>query len=224
MYTRVFEHDDFYVLNKAAGANLHRNQHGESLLDRLAADTGESSLHLVHRLDDATSGLLLVARNPGAAAELGRCFSERQVDKFYLALAAGRPAKKQGLVVGDIVKARGGSYRLSRRCENPSRTRFISTSIGPGKRCYLLKPATGKTHQLRVVMASLGTPILGDPRYGKVAAERCYLHAWGLRFRYRGAELSFSCLPSSGEAFKDRAVEAALLEWAPPWQLPWGAQ
>lgn len=223
MYELVYEHSDFFVLNKTAGANLHRNHHHESLLDRLSTERGETGLHLVHRLDDATSGLLLIARNAEAAAELGRSFSERLIDKFYIAIALGKPRKKQGAVVGDIIKARGGSYRLSRSCNNPSRTRFISTSIAPGKRCYLLKPATGKTHQLRVVMASLGVPILGDERYGKSPADRCYLHAWGLRFDYLGVPMSFTCEPSSGEAFGDRAVEAALVEWSPPWQLPWGA-
>ncbi len=224
MYSLVHRHPDFYVIDKAPGANLHRNDRGRSVLDALADDYPcESSLHLVHRLDDATSGLLLIARNPVAAAHLAELFRNRKIEKYYIALADGRPRKKQGSVVGDIEKSRGGSYRLSRSRNNPSKTRFISTSVAAGRRCYLLKPITGKTHQLRVVMASLGAAILGDTRYGKVAADRCYLHAWALRFDYQGETLSFVCPPSSGEGFADRAVASALLEWAPPWGLPWGA-
>ncbi len=223
MYSLVHRHADFYVIDKAPGANLHRNDRGVSLMDTLSRDLLDPSLHLVHRLDDATSGLLLIARNAEAAANLAAVFRQRAIDKYYIALADGRPRKKQGLVIGDIEKARGGSYRLSRSRSNPSKTRFISCGLGGGRRCYLLKPITGKTHQLRVVMSSLGAAILGDSRYGRTPADRCYLHAWALRFDYGGETYNFICPPTAGESFADRAVEAALLEWAPPWELPWGS-
>lgn len=218
----LFCHADFYLVNKAAGANLHRNQRGESLLDSMRAELGDEALYLVHRLDDATSGLLLVARNHPAAATLSALFRERRIDKYYLALAEGRPAKKQGLVTGDIEKSRNGSYRLSRECRNPSRTRFISVGVSPKRRMYLLKPYTGKTHQLRVVMKSLSVPILGDLRYGKTDADRCYLHAYALAFDYRDEPYQFCLPPAQGEHFADRAVQDALVEWREPWTMSWG--
>ncbi len=221
-YDLLYRHDDFYLIDKHAGVNLHRNQRGSSLLDTLRHELGDEALYLVHRLDDATSGLLLIARNKSAAAQLSAQFSERHVQKFYIALADGKPRKKQGLVVGDIVKARNGSYRLSRSRDNPSRTRFISSAVMPGLRLYLLKPHTGKTHQLRVVMSSLGVPILGDERYGKTEADRCYLHAFALCFDYGGHHYQFCQQPSSGQRFVDRAVQEALVEWRQPWALNWG--
>ena len=218
----LHRHDDFYLIDKHPGVNVHRNQRGRSLLDAVRDALGDQALYLVHRLDDATSGLLLIARNKSAAAQLAALFSERRVEKFYLALACGKPQKKQGLVVGDIEKARNGSYRLSRKLENPSRTRFVSSALSPGIRLYLLKPYTGKTHQLRVVMRSLGVPILGDERYGKMAAERCYLHAYALSFDYGGEHFQFCQPPSVGPRFADRAVQDALVEWREPWGLSWG--
>ena len=80
-------------------------------------------------------------------------------------------------------KARNGSYRLLRTLDNPAITRFwsrLDTSFG--ERLFLLKPHTGKTHQLRVAMKSLGAPIFGDTRYGGDEADRTYLHAWALEF------------------------------------------
>lgn len=218
----LYCHDDFYLIDKHPGVNVHRNQRGSSLLDAMRDALGDEALYLLHRLDDATSGLLLVGRNKSAAAALSALFSQRTIDKYYLAIADGKPRKKQGLVVGDINKARNGSYRLSRQLSNPSRTRFISSSLSPGRRLYLLRPYTGKTHQLRVVMNSLGAPILGDERYGNVPADRCYLHAYSLCFDYRGEHYAFAHAPAQGQHFADRAVRSALVEWRQPWALTWG--
>lgn len=220
-YRVVADHDDFLLINKSPGANLHRNQRGRSLLDQLADDFPAHRLLLVHRLDDVTSGLLLLAKHSAAAAELAEQFRSRAVQKFYLAIADGKPRKKQGLIVGDLEKSRGGSYKLSRRTDNPSRTRFISASVGAGQRLYLLRPETGKTHQLRVVLSSLGVPILGDRRYGGADSDRAYLHAWVLCFRYGGQDFRFQCAPTYGIRFQSPAVNEALRHWHEPWQLPW---
>ena len=70
--------------------------------------------------------------------------------------------------------------------ENPAQTRFTSQSAGSGRRLFVLQPLTGKTHQLRVAMKSIGSPIIGDTLYGGTPAERLYLHAWRLSFPFRG--------------------------------------
>lgn len=214
---------DFLLVDKAPDSNLHRNSHSHSLLDRLKVDFQQQELFPVHRLDDATSGLLIVARHRAAAAELGRLFEARQVEKYYVAIADGKPRKKQGAVQGDLIKSRGGSYRLSRGQIRPSKTHFLSFSLAPGRRLYLLRPYTGKTHQLRVVMKSLGVPILGDKRYGPAGAseERLYLHAYGLRFRYGGQNFSICQPPRSGAVFQDGALQRALVELGDPWSLSW---
>lgn len=221
---RVLENnEDYLVIDKAPGVNLHRNHHAQSLIDVIHADFPGSSLHLVHRLDDATSGLLLLAKNPSVAAELGELFSNREIEKYYFAVADGKPAKKQGVVGGDIKKSRSGSYLLSRTRTNPSVTQFFSYSIEDGRRAYLLKPRTGKTHQLRVVMKSLSVPILGDRRYGPSVqdCDRMYLHALALRFYFRGSLRSYVSSPSIGDAFLDGALQAVLLNCAKPWEITW---
>lgn len=222
-YRLVFSGKDFLIIDKPAGSNVHRNHHESSLVDCIKADLGLNALHLVHRLDDDTSGLLILAKHGQAAAEFGRLFEQRQVDKFYLALASGKPSKKQGAVTGDLEKTRGGNYRLSRNSTNPSRTHFFSYALLPGKRLYLLKPYTGKTHQLRVVMKSLGVPILGDRRYGPSTtdSDRMYLHAYALAFSYQGERYQFICPPEQGQAFHDGGFVRALLNLPPPWSMLW---
>lgn len=223
----VFDHDDFVVVDKPAGSNLHRNDKGESLVDRLKAGLGLDSLHLVHRLDDDTSGLLILAKHAVAAAAFGRLFEQGQIAKYYVALAEGRPRKKQGSVVGDLSKTRDGNYRLNHSRLHPSRTHFFSVSLGPGRRLYVLRPYTGKTHQLRVVMKSLGVPILGDRRYGAAQArdhwDRLYLHACALTFTLAGQQYQLYRAPSQGREFGDGACVAALLNLAAPWSLAWPA-
>jgi tRNA pseudouridine32 synthase/23S rRNA pseudouridine746 synthase len=222
-YKIIEDNEDYLVVDKAPGVNLHRNQHAQSLIDVLHGDFPGESLHLVHRLDDATSGLLLIAKNPLAAAEFGRLFATREIEKFYFALADGKPIKKQGMVVGDIKKSRSGSYLLSRTRSNPSTSQFFSFAIKDGRRAYLLKPHTGKTHQLRVVMKSLGVPILGDRRYGPGTqdSDRMYLHAMALRFHFRGSERRYLCVPHDGEAFVDGALQPVLLDCQSPWDIKW---
>ncbi|GAB3380405.1 pseudouridine synthase [Spongiibacter taiwanensis] len=221
----IYSNADFIVVDKPAGSNLHRNDRGESLVDRLKKALGLNSLFLVHRLDDDTSGLLMLAKHPAAAQEFGRLFANDGVAKCYVALADGKPKKKQGRVVGDLLKARNGNYRLSQDRVNPSRTHFFSYSLSPGRRLYLLRPYTGKTHQLRVVMKSLGVPILGDRRYGPAEQQGCwdrlYLHAYSLQFSLAGQPYEFQRLPTVGREFAVGACQAALLDLASPWSLAW---
>lgn len=187
----AFHHADFYLLNKPAGAPMHANQHELSVVHQLAAQTGET-LYPVHRLDTPTSGALLIARNKAAAAALSQLFEQRQITKQYIAIAAGKPSKKQGLISGDMDNVRRGNWRLLRSQNNPAQTRFTSHSLKPGYRYYLLQPLTGRTHQLRVALRSLGTPIVGDQRYGGERHDYLHLHAWQLEFSYHGENFALS--------------------------------
>lgn len=187
----AFHHADFYLLNKPAGAPMHANQHELSVVHQLAAQTGEI-LYPVHRLDTPTSGALLIARNKAAAAALSQLFEQRQISKQYIAIAAGKPSKKQGLISGDMDNVRRGNWRLLRSQNNPAQTRFSSHSLKPGYRYYLLQPLTGRTHQLRVALKSLGTPIVGDQRYGGEHHDYLHLHAWQLQFSYHGENFVLS--------------------------------
>ena len=82
-------------------------------------------------------------------------------------------------------KSRRGAWKLMRSTENPAVTEFNCQSLEPGLRLFVLHPHTGKTHQLRVAMKSLGSPILGDTLYGGKAASRMFLHAWKIKFDYQ---------------------------------------
>lgn len=179
----VFRHPDFYILNKPAGAPMHANDIEAGIVTQLAEHLNET-LFPVHRLDTPTSGALIVARSSSSAAALSGLFAQRAIKKTYIAIAAGKPNQKQGLIKGDMDKVRRGNWRLSYSQNNPAVTRFFSYSLKPGYRYYLLHPETGKTHQLRVALKSIGAPICGDTRYGGESAEHLHLHAWELEFDY----------------------------------------
>jgi tRNA pseudouridine32 synthase/23S rRNA pseudouridine746 synthase len=223
MYELVDETDEFILVNKFAGVSVHKDGHLNQfgLFNQLKLDF-DRPLYPAHRLDAMTSGLLLLAKTPEVAAELGRLFATREVEKYYLAIAAGKPRKKQGLVVGDMAKSRGGSYKLLRSHDNPAKTRFISQLHAPGIRAYLLKPYSGKTHQLRVMMKSIGVAILGDQRYGGAAADRGYLHAFALRFTLFGVEHSYQLPATYGQWFIAPFDQPLMQHWHNPWALSWG--
>ena len=184
----VYQTDDFIIIYKPCGLSVHKDQSEIGLTTLLAEQLDVPQVWLVHRLDKVTSGLLILALNAESAAEFFRLFSEHHVQKTYLALSNHKPKKKQGLIIGDMQKARNGAWKLCPSKENPAITRFESVSCEPNLRLFILKPQTGKTHQLRVAMKSLGSPILGDALYGKKTEkiDRTYLHAARLQFEFKG--------------------------------------
>ncbi|WP_274571990.1 TIGR01621 family pseudouridine synthase [Neisseria leonii] len=195
MFEMVFRHRDFVLIDKAAGVSVHSGENG-SLTAAVAAAAGVPRVWLVHRLDKPTSGLLLLALNAEAAGVFGRMFAQRQVAKTYLALSPDRPKKKQGRIRGGMAKARGGAWKLTRGRDNEAVTDFHTAPFSDGLRWFVLRPQTGRTHQLRVAMKSLGSPILGDTLYGGRAAERLFLHAAVLAFEYGGEKFVFRRLPA----------------------------
>ena len=203
----LFTHTDFYIINKPPGVTMHDADNG--IVSLLRQQTGEH-LHLCHRLDDGTSGALVLARNRQAAAWFGDAFARHQIQKYYLALACGKPAKKQGTISGDMKNRRRGQHILLKTRHNPAVTQFFSDSLLPGIRIYLVKPLTGKTHQIRVALKSLGVPILGDTLYGADASDRLYLHAYRLCFTYAGQMINVEADINHGEQFTAMSFDAWL--------------
>lgn len=206
----LYEHDDFLVCEKPHGLAFHtesdESQSTDGFVSLLRAQLGSSSLYPVHRLDRVTSGAMLVAKNSNANSELSQLFQSNSVSKIYLAISDKKPKKKQGVVSGDMQKARGGSYKLCRTHDNASITRFYAARFdgegegeGDGGWAFWLMPQTGKTHQLRVVCKSLGSPILGDTRYGGTKSERCFLHAYQLGFRYKDVDYCINAEPQEAK-------------------------
>ncbi|MBV7387625.1 TIGR01621 family pseudouridine synthase [Pasteurellaceae bacterium TAE3-ERU1] len=208
----VYQHPQFLVLDKPPGLSVHKDDNATGLLEQVAKELGVAKLWLVHRLDKATSGALILAKSAQSASQFQQLFAQKAIVKHYIALAKGKPKKKQGWVIGDMQKARNGAYRLSLGRENPAVTRFESVSLAPHLRFYHLMPQTGKTHQLRVAMKSLSVPILGDARYGGEAADRTYLHAYCLQFAYNGQTIDVRCAPTCGEHFQTPAVQQAIAQ------------
>jgi tRNA pseudouridine32 synthase/23S rRNA pseudouridine746 synthase len=204
----VFEHDDFFVFNKPAGASFH-SESGTGFFAELAQCYPLETLFPVHRLDRITSGLLLVARNKTAAQLFTELFASHNIRKTYLALSDKKPSKKQGTISGDMQRTRDGSWKLLRTRQDPAITAFVSHALVPGLRLFILQPKTGRTHQLRVMMKALGSPILGDNRYGGTAADRGYLHAYSLTFAWKSEQVSIEAMPEQGERFA--AVSAEML-------------
>ena len=208
----VYQTDDFIIIYKPCGLSVHKDQSEIGLTTLLAEQLGVPQVWLVHRLDKVTSGLLILALNAESAAEFFRLFSEHHIQKTYLALSNQKPKKKQGLLVGDMQKARNGAWKLCQSKENPAITRFESVSCEPNLRLFILKPQTGKTHQLRVAMKSLGSPILGDALYGKNTEkiDRTYLHAARLQFEFKGQAFDVFTPPKEGEWWHRENVQSQI--------------
>lgn len=186
---------DFLVVYKPNGMSFHAESDDVGFIESLYDMTPYKELFPVHRLDKMTSGLCLVALHKLAAQTFGRLFEERLVRKMYVAVSEKKPKKKQGIIKGGMSPSRRGQWKLTQELNNVAETRFCSCSLVPGKRLYFLEPKTGKTHQLRVAMKSIGSPILGDTRYGGGVSERGYLHACYLSFNWNGSIKSYFQLP-----------------------------
>ena len=213
--TICFEHPDFVVINKPAGISVHKDEQAVGLSEKLAKQLDVEKLWLVHRLDKVTSGLLIFARNQAAAVTFYHLFHEHKVEKTYLALSDKKPKKKQGKIIGDMEKSRGGSWKLCPTKNHPAITQFHSLSLAPNLRLFILQPKTGKTHQLRVAMKSLSSPILGDTRYAGSTADRVYLHAYQLAFVYQGEDFLIRAWPTSGH-FGANIDESAIMAISQP--------
>lgn len=222
----IDENDDFIIVEKPHNINFHDEgeiKHGffnqVKIMGQVQAKFDD--LYPVHRLDKMTSGLIIFAKNLATAQHFQQLFEQHKVEKYYLAISDKKPKKKQGLIKGDMAKSRRGMWKLLRSQDNPATTQFFSYPLTAGRRLYLLKPHSGKTHQLRVALSSIGSPILGDPSYatqGNIQEQRGYLHAYALRFNFNGQYFQYVLPPSSGEYFTEGL---ALNELRFPWTLSW---
>jgi len=183
------------VLNKPPGLATQGGtktvEHVDGLLDALQFEA-EGRPKLVHRLDKDTSGALLVARTSRAAAFFAKTFSGRTAKKVYWALVVDVPSIEDGMIELPIAKQPGtGGEKMHVDEENgqPARTRYRVIERAGNRTCWVeLQPFTGRTHQLRVHMAAIGHPIVGDGKYGGAAAfltggisRKMHLHARRIR-------------------------------------------
>jgi 23S rRNA pseudouridine955/2504/2580 synthase len=192
----VLYRDDWaLVVNKPAGLAVQggtgTDRHIDALLDGLRFDSAERP-RLVHRLDKDTSGVLLIARHAAAAAFFTRAFRDRTTRKIYWAIVTGLPRPGRGRI--DLGLTKGGASGRERVHADGEGGKsavtyyWVIDHAGARASWVALLPVTGRTHQLRAHCAALGTPILGDGKYGGSAAQlpggaaanRLHLHARSL--------------------------------------------
>jgi len=209
----LYQDDHLIVLNKPYGLAVQGGpgiaRHVDGMLEGLRVAGGHRP-RLVHRLDRDTTGLLLIARTPAAAAKLAASFRGRDMDKTYWAVVAGRPVPVEGeidLPLKRIGGAHGGGDRGERTApaerddEEAARaiTEYRTLDHAARKLAWLeLKPHTGRTHQLRVHCVAIRAPILGDLKYARPdqnnafaatvsgLSEKMHLHARSLSFPHPG--------------------------------------
>ena len=145
---------------------------------------------VVHRLDRDTSGLLVMTRSDEAFAALGEQMRAREIEREYIALVRGRPQSRRGTIDAEIGRDRNdiGRMAVGGRGERPAITHFELAEPLVGTSLLHLKLETGRTHQIRVHLAAIGHPVLGDPLYGvpgtQVGLRRQFLHAARLGFTH----------------------------------------
>jgi 23S rRNA pseudouridine1911/1915/1917 synthase len=209
IFTVVHEDAEIIVVDKPAGLVVHHGagHHGGTLVDGLLARFPElqglalagggdaERPGIVHRLDKGTSGLLVVARTPGAYRSLTKQFRAHRAGREYLVLAAGTVEADEGTVdapIGRSTRQRTRMAVTARGREARTEYRVITRFADPSP-CTLLEARldTGRTHQVRVHLAAIGHPVIGDERYGRSQARprpvvahmdpgRLFLHAFRL--------------------------------------------
>ncbi|HEX7820070.1 MAG TPA: RluA family pseudouridine synthase, partial [Sphingobium sp.] len=200
------------VINKPPGlatqGGTKMHEHVDGLLDALAFERDDRP-RLVHRLDKDTSGALLLARTARAAAHFAKSFSSRTARKVYWAIIMDVPSVADGIIELPIAKqpgTGGEKMHVDEKEGAPARTRYRIIERAGNRACWVeLQPYTGRTHQLRVHMAAIGHPIVGDGKYGGKNAfltgtisRKMHLHARRIRIDHPdGSPLDVRAEPPS---------------------------
>jgi 23S rRNA pseudouridine1911/1915/1917 synthase len=197
----VYQDEDLIVIDKQAGLPTHPapGHPGHTIVNALLArfpglpiDDDPDRPGIVHRLDKDTSGLMLIARNKQALDNLKAQFKERSVKKAYLVLAKGHLSPENGVIDAPIGRDPNNRKRMAVVTSGrEARTEFSVIRYTGSYSLLEVRPETGRTHQIRVHLAAIGHPVVGDATYGgkSTLVPRQFVHACRLGFK----------LPSSGE-------------------------
>ena len=200
----VYEDGDMIVLNKSAGVSVHPGPGhfydtiGNFLLDYYDSKGEPSDFHPVHRLDRGTTGLLVAAKHPHAQEVLKNQLHTSGFQRTYLAICQGVPQPPAGVIDAPIGPKPGSLMEQMVRTDGkPARTHYRTLSLHSGRALVELRLDTGRTHQIRVHMAHIGHPLLGDFLYGQEDRDlipRAALHSVRLALRHpiTGQEMTFT--------------------------------
>ena len=227
LFDIIHEDDELLVVNKPSDLVCHPTKGDEfsSLISRVRLHLGSTTQpHLVNRLDRETSGVTVVAKSTVIAGELGRLWEARTVEKEYLAIVHGHICDDHGLIDAPLGKDESSRVAIKdcvRPDGTPAQTKFhvegrLATPGGESTYSLLLiQPHTGRKHQIRIHLAHIGHPIVGDKIYGgdedlylalvegrltdeqraRLILPNQALHASAVRFNWRGAQVEFRCEP-----------------------------
>jgi 23S rRNA pseudouridine1911/1915/1917 synthase len=209
----AYEDEHLLVVDKPAGVVVHpaRGHRSGTLAQALAgraAGGDPDRPGIVHRLDRDTSGLLVVARSEPVHAALKALLARRQITREYLALVEGRPAARTGTIDAPLGRDRRVRTRISTDTDEPREaiTHFDTERTFPRHTLLRVRLETGRTHQIRAHLKAIGTPVAGDPEYGRageLGLPRQFLHADHLAFAH----------PVTGAAIEERSpLPAALIK------------
>jgi 23S rRNA pseudouridine1911/1915/1917 synthase len=205
----LYEDDDLIVVDKPAGLVVHPAgpHRTDTLIQRLWpklaagwADSGQKPTTdrpgVVHRLDRGTSGVMVIAKTPAAAENISRQFADRKVKKTYFAVVVGI-VTAPGRIRSMVGRSRQAPQRMSTETGRWSETEYSVIETFPGALPHpvtLLEvhPRTGRTHQIRVQLAALGHPLVGDKLYGGPPGPHPLLHALKLEFRHPRSKKTMS--------------------------------
>ena len=179
-----FEDEHLLAVAKPTGVNTHRaDDHAQDgMFEWVQAQRPDDRLSILHRLDKATSGLLVFGKSGAANRSIAAQFEARAVAKRYELLVARDPKRRGRLTCDTPIESDRGGRRGSATLE--ASTDFERKAAGDRVERFVAKPHTGRTHQVRIHAAELGMPILGDREHGGADAARVFLHAAGLRIEH----------------------------------------
>ena len=194
----LYKDDHVLIINKPEGLAVQGGsktpKHLDAMLDVLRFDAHERP-RLVHRLDKDTSGVFALARTAKAASLLTEAFKSKEVRKIYWAAVVGTPRLSKGVVSAPLAKLPGASGEKVVHDDDFGKRAVTNYQVvdnaGKSAAWLVMEPITGRTHQLRVHALILGTPIIGDGKYGgaeafslgKELSSKMHLHARGISFR-----------------------------------------